>query len=306
MTDPTAVLGKRAGAYVLDGIVGLLLIPLVLLIGSYDFWETFDVASLTAAEAECNAFNDVDGAGTVTDAPPPRGYANDRAVCVPVEDRVVYVDLGAMFGALIKFSALSLVVGLINPVVIQGLTGASIGKHLVGLRVVGEDGQIASFGKHIVRYLLLVLIDANLIGIILVFVTRGHRRLGDMAAKTYVVDRSSVGTPVYLGPPPGSYPPPGYGPPGYPPPGYGPPGYAPPGYGPPGPPPPGYPPSSPPPGAEATPSMASMLPPVEPAAGSGDEPVWSPERDTYILYDREAEAWLQWNGHDRQWGPIDR
>lgn len=96
-------------------------------------------------------------------------------------------------------------------VILQGVTGWSPGKLVTGLRVVKEDGTRAGVGRSLVRTVLWV-VDAApwflpLVGFITGLTTTGHRRVGDMVAKTYVVRRSSLGQPVAVGaavaPPPG-------------------------------------------------------------------------------------------------------
>ncbi len=96
-------------------------------------------------------------------------------------------------------------------VVLQGATGGSPGKLLFGLRVVDQYGTRAGIAKSLGRTLMWV-IDAApwiipLVGPITGLTSTGHRRVGDMAAGTYVVARSSVGAPVVpaagVAPPPG-------------------------------------------------------------------------------------------------------
>jgi hypothetical protein len=88
-------------------------------------------------------------------------------------------------------------VGFLDVVVLQASSGASLGKHMVGLRVVDERGRKAGFGRNLVRWLML-LIDGGifLIGLITVLATRPHRRVGDLAAGTYVVAQASAGQPI--------------------------------------------------------------------------------------------------------------
>ena len=106
--------------------------------------------------------------------------------------------------------------------------GGSVGKLLFGLRTVDKNtGAVAGFGKSFVRWILWV-VDGfpyclPLVGLITGLSTKGHRRVGDMAAGTLVVGKASVGTPpAYPGGPVGAPPVGGWSPP--PPPG----GFAPP------------------------------------------------------------------------------
>jgi hypothetical protein len=92
-------------------------------------------------------------------------------------------------------------IGILDVVVLQAATGASVGKHVLRLVVVNAEGARAGIGPVIVRSLLLVL-DGGivLVGLITVLSTRFHRRVGDLAARTFVVARASGGQPVAVAP----------------------------------------------------------------------------------------------------------
>jgi len=71
----------------------------------------------------------------------------------------------------------------------EAATGATLGKRLVGIRVVGEDGDPLTFGAAIVRNLLRV-VDAlffYLVGFLFAATSSRGQRLGDRAAHTIVV-----------------------------------------------------------------------------------------------------------------------
>jgi uncharacterized RDD family membrane protein YckC len=74
----------------------------------------------------------------------------------------------------------------------EGATGQTLGKRMLGIRVVSEDGGDASFGQAATRNLLR-LVDAlpvlYIVGLVSVYVTgQGRRqRVGDIAARTRVV-----------------------------------------------------------------------------------------------------------------------
>jgi uncharacterized RDD family membrane protein YckC len=83
------------------------------------------------------------------------------------------------------------VVALYQVVVALATDGRSLGKWLLGIRVVGGDGATASALQHVLRGLLFPL-DAFLmvplpLGILLIAATERHQRLGDQAAGTIVV-----------------------------------------------------------------------------------------------------------------------
>jgi hypothetical protein len=182
---------------------------------------------------------------------------------------------------------------------------------MVGLRVVDQTtGQLAGFGKSLGRTLMWI-VDSfpfflPLVGLITGLSSKGHRRVGDMVAKTLVVDKRQVGTPplvpgltapdgAYAPMPPGQYAPP---PPGQ---------YAPP-------PPAGAatPVASPviPPPAPATPSPPATAPPPAPAEPAPAEPdgvrapKWDPDRNAYIQWDPELQAWMQFDDASQRWIPI--
>jgi uncharacterized RDD family membrane protein YckC len=74
-------------------------------------------------------------------------------------------------------------------VVCEAATGATLGKRLVGIRVVGEDGEPVTFGAAVVRNLLR-LVDAlffYLVGFLFAVTSTRGQRLGDRAAHTVVV-----------------------------------------------------------------------------------------------------------------------
>jgi uncharacterized RDD family membrane protein YckC len=84
-----------------------------------------------------------------------------------------------------------LALGLGYYVVCEAATGATLGKRMVGIRVVGEDGEHVSFGSALVRNLLR-LVDAlffYFVGFIFALLSTRGQRLGDRAAHTIVVRR---------------------------------------------------------------------------------------------------------------------
>lgn len=85
-------------------------------------------------------------------------------------------------------------------VVMQSKTGFTIGKGLFGLRTVSEDGMPAGMKQTLLRTTLAV-VDAApwcfpILAIGLILDNSGHRRLGDMVAKTFVVSKSDAGRPI--------------------------------------------------------------------------------------------------------------
>lgn len=75
-------------------------------------------------------------------------------------------------------------------IVMEGMYGYTIGKKLLNIRVVGENGAKIGMSESAIRNVLRI-VDAlptlYIIGIILIAVNDDEQRLGDMAASTYVV-----------------------------------------------------------------------------------------------------------------------
>jgi uncharacterized RDD family membrane protein YckC len=86
---------------------------------------------------------------------------------------------------------LLLALGLGYYIICEAATGATLGKRMVGIRVVGEDGEHVTFGAAVVRNLLRV-VDAlffYFVGFVSALLSKRGQRLGDRAARTIVVRR---------------------------------------------------------------------------------------------------------------------
>lgn len=87
----------------------------------------------------------------------------------------------------------------------EGTWGATLGKRVVGIRVVQRDGSRISWGQAVIRNLLR-LVDIlpvfYLVGAISVWVTEHNQRIGDKVADTVVVSRATEQpvTPGHTGP----------------------------------------------------------------------------------------------------------
>jgi uncharacterized RDD family membrane protein YckC len=273
MSDPTSVMGKRIGAYIVDSILGLAI---------------FLAIFAATVEETTVGFNPCDD-------PVGDGYqgcmVDDFFVVWDGEEATAY-DLGDGAIAWIAGAGYAVLVYVIW----QGLSGMTPGKALFGIRTVGEDGNVPGIGRAFVRTILWVVdgigCGVPLVGPIAAFTSKGHRRVGDMAAKTYVVGKSSLGAgPVVI---PGMTPPSTgapFGSPGY--------GATQPGWG-------TTPPGMPvtPPGMPTTPvaTAPTEAPAAPPAAG---EPQWDAARNAYIQWDAGQQKWLQFDDATQQWRPID-
>jgi uncharacterized RDD family membrane protein YckC len=77
-------------------------------------------------------------------------------------------------------------------VIIEGLNGATLGHHIFRLKVTGLNGQPISFKEALKRHLL-DFIDIGVYGIPAIITIRNtekHQRIGDLWAKTLVIDRN--------------------------------------------------------------------------------------------------------------------
>jgi len=329
--DPTAVMGRRTLAFVIDALIGTAIIFIIVAAT----FTTTEFPSAVAAEDACAAIE---------------FFSDD--LCIQSGTSAWVGESGDVGLLVVLWGAFV----LLNTILIPGFTGWSLGKLIMGLRVVKQDTfELAGMGPNIGRGVLWI-VDSfpwflPLVGFIVGLATPGHRRVGDMVAKTFVVDKSLVGQPIPVrgvGSEPNAVAPAqGYAPPWMPPapPGAGiappPPSTAPP-------PPPGRPPvGTPPPPAPgqpptpapfAPPSGAPIIPassptPVEPDAAAPpafppipeaqpepdvavepeperrpgvDVPQWDEARNTYIQWDPELAEWMEWSETGGQWVPISR
>jgi len=202
LSNPTAVVGRRIGAFLIDGLIGVTLI-FVFALATFTNTELGD--SLTA-ELQCEVINE---------------FSND--LCIQA-GTTVYVGAENEV-AIITLIWLAWV--LISTMILPGVTGWSPGKLLTGIRVVKADTfEKAGLGANILRGVLWV-VDAfpyvaPIVGTLLA--SKDRRRVGDRAANTLVVRADSVGRPpvqtpsAIVAPPtgavmPSTTPPPPSGPP---------------------------------------------------------------------------------------------
>ncbi len=325
-TDPTKVVGRRIGAWIVDGLIAMVLIGAV-------FAATVDYDTLSADGARrvfgeenlCDAVEGGDFEGSnfcgpvdITlsrPGPRPDVVLTSRTIVFINDENYLIDPASGGVGWLV-----GLAYGVAVMWILQGLTGMTPGKAVFGIRTVNEEGTAPGLGKAFIRWLLWI-VDAlpyctvvPLVGGIAAMASKGHRRVGDMAAKTYVIGKADMGRPVVLpgaavmGAPGAFAPPPPAPMPTAPPvtPVFEPPETA------------GSEPGYAAPGAASDPGWAAPAePPTEagpgdatevtsaptPPAGAGDAQ-WDPQRNAYIMWDAPGERWLQFDDPTQEWKPI--
>jgi hypothetical protein len=180
--DPTAVLGRRYGAFFIDLAVCLLVMGALFM--------------ATATERTVAETLQIPGCHYAADSSP--GDDNRQIECtnrtvVRIGDTVYETDFGWL-GIFVLFTIPYFAVP-------EAFGGATLGKLATGTRVVREDGKRIGIGRSLLRWLLFWVdgpITLFLCGIITSATSRGHRRLGDMAAGSYVVGKADAGQPVVV------------------------------------------------------------------------------------------------------------
>ncbi len=283
IADPTAVVGKRIGAAIVDvvlmAIVSTVLSLLFLNIESMPYDE-----APRSLRRDCGVSESTYGESY--------GPANDNVVgtsmCFHVGDTIWFVDSGPQ--GLVNL--LQLVIGGAIFWWWQGTTGKTPGKVVFGIRTVNGAGQPPGILAAFLRQLLWIVDLApycipGLVGLITASSSKGHRRVGDMVASTYVIDAGAMGVPVpvagnvaaatgWATPMPGA-PMPGQPMPGAP--------------------------MAPAPGAAAAPPPAAA-PSATPAADDPSQPRWDADRNAYIAWDAAAQRWQQFDEGSQTWTPI--
>lgn len=258
--EPTAVVGRRIGAFFIDAVIASV-------VGFLIFFAVADRVSLDEAMAKYNCtpvFLERVGGGARYDVRCPNKFV------ITANNEVWVAEPGPVIGlgALLSFAYFAL---------LPGLTGWTLAKLMVGIRVVDSKGAIAGVGRNALRWLLFAVdgfFTLFIAGLVTFLVSKGHRRIGDMAAGTFVVSARAVGTPpLQPQPTPGGYT-----------------GSM-----------PGWPPGPPPGAAPAHPPGAAPMASPQGAPA----PVWDQARNTYLQWDAQAGRYLQWDPLQQRWKPID-
>jgi uncharacterized RDD family membrane protein YckC len=178
--DPTAVLGRRYGAFVIDAAVSLVVFGLI-----------FFATATTHTRAEALRIP-----GCHLSANDSSQVECDNRAVVTVDDTVYETNIGA-------FAALAAAFTFLYFALAEGVWGRTLGKQLTGLRVVDQEGARVGFAGAVLRWLVFAVdgpLSLFLCGIITSAVSTGHRRLGDMAGSSFVVGRADAGRPVPVRP----------------------------------------------------------------------------------------------------------
>ena len=108
----------------------------------------------------------------------------DNPICLKVGSRVFLWHAGAAKTAVI----VTLFFGLLDNVVLQSITGSTVGKMCFRLSVVDENGAQTHPLRMLGRWAFLVVdVGFCLVGCFMTLATHPHRRIGDFVFGTYVV-----------------------------------------------------------------------------------------------------------------------
>jgi uncharacterized RDD family membrane protein YckC len=170
--DPTDVVGRRAAAFLIDAaLVGLL----GLVVFAFLRYRVFTGVPANA----CSVLR--------------KAAANP--ICLKIGSRAILWHAGAAKLAIL----VTLFVGFLDGVVLQGVTGATVGKICMRLSVVDSEGHkpapLRIFGRWA---FLLVDVGFFFIGGFMVLATHPRRRIGDFVCATYVVAMANVGRPIVM------------------------------------------------------------------------------------------------------------
>lgn len=169
---PTAVVGRRVVAFLLDGVIAAAINSAVF----FFFANTDDEILAKAARGELDLNSNT--------------YVN-----VNLGDHT-YALVGSSAGLYFLFAA---IVGFVYWVVLPGRTGWTPGKAALGLRIVRDDGTIPiGIGRSFVRQFMWI-VDAfpylipYLTGFLTAMFSSRNKRVGDMLANTLVVRKEFAG-----------------------------------------------------------------------------------------------------------------
>lgn len=78
------------------------------------------------------------------------------------------------------------------------MNGMTLGKKLLKIRTIRNNGQPVTLKHSAIRNLFKVFIDMYGVGVVFMFLTKEHKRIGDFAASTIVIAEESKTAPITL------------------------------------------------------------------------------------------------------------
>jgi uncharacterized RDD family membrane protein YckC len=170
MQKPTAVVGRRVVAFIIDGILSFLITAIA--------W----LALTTQVSGKCPS-----SGGGITLGDHCRGFVVGQS------------------GKQTAWYLISFIGGLLIFVVLPGIKGYSPGMALLRIRLVNAEGRPPGVLRAFVRYLLWIVDDFPyfipfLTGFITAASTERNQRVGDMVANTFVIRKDAAGVQPAGGP----------------------------------------------------------------------------------------------------------
>jgi uncharacterized RDD family membrane protein YckC len=117
-------------------------------------------------------------------------------------DGIILGIIGAVLGVIFRLtlgtsagttvaSSIGSIIGIVYFFWLEATQGATLGKRMLGLRIVKIDGSPIGWSESIIRNLLRIIdgLFVYLVGAILIWTSPQRQRLGDRVAKTVVVRR---------------------------------------------------------------------------------------------------------------------
>ncbi len=264
LTDPTAVVARRGGAWFIDLVLcGLAAaVPALLLADAYSLDRASGGIELEWHDGDVGVFV--------------------RDTAIVLRQTELAIILGSLLAAVLLFV-----------VILPGRRGWTPGHLAADLRIVRGDGSRAGLLRALVRtvaWVIDILPGLPLVAYGSARLTRRHQRVGDLLARTYVVDKRAAGRPVdqpltedgavgapEVEPMPKPEPEPAAIEPT---------------------------PTSEPEPVAAVPAPTPAPPPAVPPEGVPvDEPIWDRRHERYVLWHSKAGRWLA-HGDDG-WAPLE-
>src|SRR3954447_2866871 len=163
MQKPTQVVGRRVAAFIIDGLI----LAAISAIGWFALTKSVGSGGCIGGGVEINGKC--------------RGFTDGG-------NRTIWILINTLAS-----------VGILW--VMQGITGKTPGKAMMGIQVVNAEGQPPGVGRAALRSILWIIDDFPYIiplltGFITALTSQRNQRVGDMVASTFVVDKNFAGQPA--------------------------------------------------------------------------------------------------------------